>query len=60
MDDNKLSHTNPAAISYIINKVKKQFGYLSVVRVNKHTFLWTNTDIKYNIIQVDTVKQLED
>ena len=38
MDDNKLLHTNPEVISYIINEVKKIYGKLSVVRGKKHTF----------------------
>ena len=38
VDDNKLLHTNPEVISYIINEVKKSYGELSVVRGKKHTF----------------------
>ena len=32
VDDNKLSHKIPAVISNMINKVKKHFGGLSIVR----------------------------
>ena len=35
MEDNKLSHKNPSLILHIINKVKKYFGDLSVVREKK-------------------------
>ena len=56
MNDNKLSHKNPAVISDIINKLQKQFGNLYVVRDNKHTFLGMSIEIKANIIQVDMVK----
>ena len=59
-DDNKMSHKNPAVISDIINKVKKHFGYISVVIWNKHTFLGMKKYIKGNILQVDMVKQLEE
>ena len=55
MDDNKLSHKNPAVISEIINKVKKRFGDISVVRANKHNSLFVIIGIKGNIIQFDMV-----
>ena len=55
VDDNKLLHTNPEVISYIINEVKKHFGDLSIVRGNNHTFLGINIEIKYITIQVDMV-----
>ena len=58
VDDKTLSHINLALISDIINKVKKIFGDISVVRGNKHTFLGMNNEIKYNIIQVDMVRHL--
>ena len=38
VDDNKLSHKNLEVTLYIINEVKKHFGDISVVIVNKHTF----------------------
>ena len=46
VDDNKFRHKKPAVISNIINKVKKCFGYLSVVIGNKHTFLDMKIEIK--------------
>ena len=60
VDDRKMSQETPALILNIINKVKKRFGNLYVVRGNKHTFLGTNIDIKYNIIKFDRVKRLEE
>ena len=60
MYDNNLSHKNPAVISDTINKLKKHFGDLSIVRGNQHTFLGINIEIKENIIQVDKVKHLEE
>ena len=53
-----MSHKTPAVISDIINKVKKHFGYLPIVRGNKHSLLRMNIEIKDKIIQVDMVKQL--
>ena len=60
MNDNKLSHKNPALISDIIDKLQKQFGNLYVVRENKHTLLGMSIDIKDNIIKVDMVEHLEE
>ena len=60
MDYNKLSHQKPAVIPDTINKVKKVFGDISVVRRNKLAFLGMNIDIKDNIIQVDMLEQLEE
>ena len=59
VDGNTSSHKNPAVISIIINKMNKYFGYLSVVRGIKHTFLGMKIDIKDNRIQIDMVKQSE-
>ena len=59
MDDNKLLHKNPEMISDNINEVKKDIGYLSVVKGNKNTFLVMNEQIKDSTIQVDMVEQLE-
>ena len=42
VDGNKLSHRNLEVISDIINKPKKHFGELSVVRGNKHILLGIN------------------
>ena len=39
-----------------MNKFKKRFGYLSVVRGKKHNFLGMDIDIKDNIIQIDMVE----
>ena len=60
VDYNKLWHKKTAVISYIINKIKKNYGDLSVVRGNKHNLLGMNIYIKDNIIQVDMVEQLEE
>ena len=60
MDDNKLSHKDPTIKSDIINRLKKKIGDLSVVRENLHTFLGMKKEIKYNIIQVGVVEQLEE
>ena len=58
VDYNKLSHKKTAVISYIINKIKKNYGDLSVVRGNKHNLLRRNIEMKDNKIQIDMVKQL--
>ena len=42
-----------------MNKAKKNFGDLSIVRGNKNTFLVMNIDIKY-IIQIYMVNKLEE
>ena len=59
MDDNILSQ-KIVVISNIINKIRKLFVDLSVVRGNKDTFLGINTEIKEHIIKIHTVKQLEE
>ena len=59
MDNNKLSHKNPAVLSNIFNKIKKHFEDLSVVRGNTHNLLGMEIDMKYDIIQVYMVEQLE-
>ena len=41
-----------------MNKAKKNFGDLSIVIGNKHTYLEMNIEIKDNIIHVDMVEQL--
>ena len=50
VDDNKLLHKNPEVISDIINEVKKHFGEIYVVRLNKHNLLVINIYIKDNTI----------
>ena len=60
MYEKKLSHRNPEVISYIINEVKKKIGELSLVRGGGHAFLVMNIEIKYSMIQVNMVKQLEE
>ena len=58
VDDNKLSHKNPAVISNVIKEIRKLFGDLTVARGKKHTFLGTKIKIKNNITNIDMVKQL--
>ena len=60
MDDKDLSYKNQAVISIIINDVNKHLGDVYFVRGNKHNLLGMNIEIKYNIIQVYMVKQLEE
>ena len=60
VDDNKLLHTNPEVISYIINEVKKSYGELSVVRGKKHTFTIMYIQIKDSTIKFDVVKRLKE
>ena len=58
--ESKRSHKNPSLISDIINKAKKHFGDLSVVRGKQDNFLGTYIEIKENIIQVYMVEELEE
>ena len=51
---------NIEVVLYIINELKKFFGYLSVVGGKNHTFLVMNMEIKDNMTQADIVKQLEE
>ena len=49
----KNSQKSTAVISNITEEIKEHFGYLYVARVNKHTFLGMNIEIKNNIIHID-------
>ena len=57
MDDKTLSHKIPAVISNMINKVRKNFGGLSVLRMGGG-FLGVNIEIKDNIIQGGMIRGL--
>ena len=39
VDDNKISHVNPAVVSSIIAHIESKFGAMTVTRGNKHDFL---------------------
>jgi hypothetical protein len=42
VDDNKISHANPAVVSSIIEKIEERFGKMTVTRGKQHTFLGMN------------------
>jgi hypothetical protein len=42
VDDNKISHVNPAVVTYIIGKIEERFGKMTVTRGRDHTFLGMN------------------
>jgi Reverse transcriptase (RNA-dependent DNA polymerase) len=39
VDDNKISHVNPAVVTDIILKIEERFGKMTVTRGTEHTFL---------------------
>ena len=46
VDDNKISHVNPALVTTIIKTIESKFGKMTVSRGKEHEFL--GMDIKYN------------
>ena len=60
VDDNKLLHKNTEVILDIINGMKKYVRELSIVIVNKHTFLGINIEIQDSTIQFSIVENLEE
>lgn len=46
VDDNKVSHKDPAVVSQVLKKIEKKFGKMTVTRGKKHTFLGMNIEYK--------------
>jgi hypothetical protein len=42
VDDNKISHVDPAVVTRIIEKIESRFGKMTVVRGKEHVFLGMN------------------
>ena len=55
VDDNKISHEDPAVVTDIINKLESKFGKMTVTRGKEHVFLGMNvkyTDEKTAVISM--------
>ena len=48
MDDNKVSHKDPAVVTHIIELMGNHFGELTITRGNKHRFLGMNLTVNKN------------
>ncbi len=48
VDDNKISHEDPAVVTQIIELMGKHFGKLTITRGNKHRFLGMNLTVNKN------------
>jgi hypothetical protein len=42
VDDNKISHVNPAVVTHVIEKIEERFGNMNVTRGKEHNFLGMN------------------
>ena len=42
VDDNKLSHKDPAVVTEVLEEISKHIGNLTITRGKKHTFLGMN------------------
>ena len=64
VDDNKISHKNPKVVHDVINKLKKQFGELTVETGKKLSFLGMNItmrdDRKIEIEMKDQIREALD
>eukprot|EP00957_Ditylum_brightwellii_P201099 15324053-Ditylum_brightwellii.AAC.1 len=60
IDDNKLSHMDPKVVDDILEKVAENFGELTTMRGDEHTFLAMKLKIKDMKIQVDMGEQLQE
>ena len=59
VDDNKISHIDPAVVTDILNKIELRFGKLTITRGKQHTFLGMDIDFvgssKVKILMKDCV-----
>jgi len=46
VDDNKLSHKDPAVVTEVLEEISKHFGNLTITRGKKHTFLGMNITMR--------------
>ena len=61
VDDNKISHNDPAVVDSVINELKKYFGELTVEKGNKFDFLGMNVHIrKEKKVVIEMRKHIED
>ena len=61
MDDNKISHEDPAVVTEVINLMKSHFGDLTLTRDNKHRLLGMNIIITdKNIVEIEMRDQLKE
>ena len=58
VDDNKISHVNPAVVDKVISKIEEKFGKMSQTRGDKHDFLGMNLVFKKNKITVSMKKHI--
>ena len=61
VDDNKVSHKDPAVVTEILNEIKKHFGDITISRGKEHEFLGMDIKLRGDgLIEVCMKKQIEE
>ena len=61
VDDCKVSHVDPEAVTKVVNKLKKHFGELKTTRGKTHTFLGINFTItEQRTVELEMIDQLKE
>ena len=60
IDDNKVSHVDPAVVTQVLDQIASHFGELSITRGAKYDFLGMNIEIKNKKVYVDMQHQVEE
>ena len=60
VNDNKISHRDPAVVTSVLNAISEQFGNLSISRGTKHDFLGMNIEFKERMVFIEMEGQVKE
>ena len=60
VDDNKISHRDPAVVSSVLDAISGHFGDLSISRGRKHDFLGMNIEFKEHMVLIEMEDQVKE
>ena len=58
VDDNKISHKDPAVVTSVLDEISAHFGDLTITRGTKHDFLGMNIELKEGKVHIDMKEQV--